>query len=133
MQRTNGQSVLRAFDPAFVAPLGMACMPPRMPRQLGGLSGRPGCRIYARDDVWVLELDAPSGGWLDDSDDVRKRLIFPTLIAAVGYAEQHGLDYRIVLARPQRCDRAGISETRRRASSSACPRRNQRRSTRRRC
>ena len=26
MQRTNGQSVLRAFDPAFVAPLGMACM-----------------------------------------------------------------------------------------------------------
>ena len=67
--------------------------PPRVPRTARGLSGRPTCRIYARGDVWVLALDPISGGWLHDG--VSRRLTFPTLAAAIGYAECKGLDYRI--------------------------------------
>ena len=69
--------------------------PPRVPRTAGGLSGRPTCRIYARDDVWILELDAASGGWLESGSSAGRRLAFPTLGAAIGYAERRGLDYRI--------------------------------------
>jgi hypothetical protein len=81
-------------------PLAERLIPPYLPRTSRGLSGRPTCRIYARGDVWVLELDAASGGWLDDSGYISRRLAFPTLAAAIGYAERHGLDYRI--ERPRR-------------------------------
>jgi hypothetical protein len=82
---------------AFVdnEPMAAALSPPRLPRAARGLSGRPTCRIYARGEVWILELEAASGGWLDDRGNVRRRLTFPTLAAAIGYAERHGLDYRI--------------------------------------
>jgi hypothetical protein len=76
-------------------PFAVGLSPPRVPRTARGLSGRPTCRIYARGDVWLLELDAASGGWLDDSGYVSRRLTFPTLAAAIDYAERHGLDYRI--------------------------------------
>jgi hypothetical protein len=81
---------------AFVAsePLAGTLLPPRLPRA-SALSGRPTCRIYARGEVWVLELDAASGGWLIGSGKASRRLAFPTLAAAIGYAERHGLDYRI--------------------------------------
>jgi hypothetical protein len=76
-------------------PFAVGLSPPQVPRTARGLSGRPTCRIYARGDMWILELDAASGGWLDDSGYVSRRLTFPTLAAAIGYAERHGLDYRI--------------------------------------
>lgn len=73
-----------------------ALSPPHVPRRtVGGLSGRPTCRIYPRNDVWILELDPVSGGWVDDRGNVSRRMIFPTLAAAIGYAERKGLDYRI--------------------------------------
>lgn len=72
-----------------------AFFPPRGPRTARGLSGRPTCRIYPRVAVWVLEVDAASGAWLDDRGQASRRLTFPTLAAAIGYAERHGLDYRI--------------------------------------
>jgi hypothetical protein len=49
--------------------------------------------------VWVLEVDPASAGWLaatGDSWGAARRLTFPTLGAAIAYAERHGLDYRIV-------------------------------------
>jgi hypothetical protein len=76
-------------------PLAAAFFPPHVPRAARGLSGWPTCRIYARGQGWILELDAASGGWLDDRGKPSRRLTFPTLAAAVGYAERHGLDYRI--------------------------------------
>jgi hypothetical protein len=81
-------------------PFAVGLSPPHVPRTARGLSGRPTCRIYARGDMWILELDAASGGWLDDSGYVSRRLTFPTLAAAIGYAERHGLDYRIERPRP---------------------------------
>jgi hypothetical protein len=74
--------------------------PPRLPRAAGGLSGRPFCRIYWHRHVWVLEIDSASGGWMDPEPSLHDRsepdgLTFPTLSAAIAYAEQHGLDYRI--------------------------------------
>ena len=69
--------------------------PPRVPRTAGGLSGRPTCRIYPRGDIWILALDYMSGGWVDDRSNVSRRLAFPTLTAAIGYAERKGLDYQI--------------------------------------
>ena len=109
MQLETCQKVVRAFERTAALLGQLTSPPPRVPCQLGGISGRPGCRIYARDDVWVLELDAPSGGWLRDRDDRRKRLTFPTLVAAIGYAEHHGLDYRIELKRKQRRGNPGIA------------------------
>lgn len=76
-------------------PLVAAFSPPHLPRAASGLSGRPTCRIYARGEVWILELDSASGGWLDNRGKPSRRLTFPTLAAAIGYAERHGLDYRI--------------------------------------
>jgi hypothetical protein len=89
--------MLRSSDQwAFVAsePLAGTLLPPRLPRA-SGLSGRPTCRIYARGEVWVLELEAASGGWMMGSGKASRRRTFPTLPAAIGYAERHGLDYRI--------------------------------------
>jgi hypothetical protein len=63
------------------------------------LSGRPSCRIYLGRSAWILEFDTICGGWMEPSDTRRrvepKTLAFPTLAAAVGYAERHGYDYRI--------------------------------------
>jgi hypothetical protein len=74
--------------------------PPLLPRQAGGLSGRPFCRIYQAAQRWVLEIDPVSGGWLEQPGGPRgnasRRLVFPTLIDAIAYAERHGLDYRVV-------------------------------------
>jgi hypothetical protein len=69
--------------------------PPRVPRAARGLSGRPTCLIYARGNVWILEFDSPTGGWLDDGGIGTRRLTFSSLAAAIGYAERYGLDYRI--------------------------------------
>jgi hypothetical protein len=78
-------------------PLAAWKRPPRMPRAAGGLSGRPTCRIYARGSIWVLEFDAPCGGWLDPVGGMfgGHRLSFASLAAAIGYADRHGLHYRI--------------------------------------
>src|SRR5689334_25380619 len=63
------------------------------------LSGRPSCRIYLGRSAWILEFDSICGGWMEVSDARRgvepKTLAFPTLAAAVEYAERHGFDYRI--------------------------------------
>jgi hypothetical protein len=68
------------------------------------LSGRPSCRIYLGRDLgrgaWILEFDSVCGGWMEPSNSSRrvepKTLAFPTLAAAVGYAERRGYDYRIL-------------------------------------
>jgi hypothetical protein len=77
---------------------------PALPRRAGSLSGRPFYRIYLEKQVWVLELDSASGAWIElanAGDQVGypsgpSRLTFPTLSAAIGYAECHGLDYRVI-------------------------------------
>jgi hypothetical protein len=82
--------------------------PPKEPRRAGGLSGRPSCRIYPSGQVWVLELEPASGGWIEppasSGGDSSKsgRLVFPALAAAIAYAERHGLDYRVVTPRRHR-------------------------------
>jgi hypothetical protein len=83
------------WAPVLSQPLIAGLSPPHVPRTARGLSGRPTCRIYARGDVWILELDPISGGWLDWRGNISQRLPFPTLAAAIGYAERNGLDYRI--------------------------------------
>ena len=74
--------------------------PPLLPRQAGGISGRPFCRIYHAAQRWVLEIDPVSGGWLERTkgpqSEADRRLVFPTLIETIAYAERHGLDYRVV-------------------------------------
>jgi hypothetical protein len=65
------------------------------------LSGRPSCRIYLGRRAWILEFDTIWGGWMEpwtaSGRFKPKTLAFPTLAAAVGYAERHGYDYRIEL------------------------------------
>jgi hypothetical protein len=85
-------------------PLVAARRPPKEPRREGGLSGRPSCRIYPSRRVWVLELEAASGGWIGPpaggaGSSKSGRLVFPTLAAAIAYAERYGLDYRVVMPR----------------------------------
>src|SRR4051794_16924166 len=81
-------------------PLALEQWPPRKPRRAGRLSGRPTCRIYRARMAWVLEFENGSGGWIEpvhaDSGNDDSRLTFPTLAAAIFYAERHGLDYRVV-------------------------------------
>ena len=85
-------------------PLAAGMRPPRIPRAAGGLSGRPTCRIYARGSIWVLEFDSPFGGWLDPAGGMSggQRLMFASLVAAIGYADRHGLHYRIERPLPPR-------------------------------
>ena len=88
-------------------PLVAARRPPKAPQPAGGLSGRPSCRIYPSRQVWVLELEPASGGWIEppassgggDGSSKPGRLVFPTLAAAIAYAERYGLDYRVVAPR----------------------------------
>jgi len=74
---------------------------PRLPPHSRGrrLSGRPSCRIYLARRAWILEFDTICGGWMEPwsarGSFEQKTLAFPTLAAAVGYAERHGFDYRI--------------------------------------
>ena len=74
---------------------------PKEPRRAGGLSGRPSCRIYPRRDIWLLEIDPGSGGWIErpSSTGPSTGLAFPTLAAAIAYAERHGFDYRVIAPR----------------------------------
>ena len=73
--------------------------PPLMPPRSRTLSGRPSCRIYLGRRAWILEFETPWGGWMEPWAASRqfepRTLAFPTLAAAVGYAERHGYDYRI--------------------------------------
>lgn len=45
----------------------------------------------------MLEFETASGGWMEPWEARRrpKKLAFPTLAEAIGYAEWHGYDYRI--------------------------------------
>jgi hypothetical protein len=106
--RTFGCLRALATDP-MVAGL----RPPRVPRTAGGLSGRPTCRIFARGDAWMLELDMTSGGWLESGSSASRRIAFPTLAAAIGYAERHGLNYRIERPRQHQGARGGTLGSRR--------------------
>ena len=54
-------------------PFAGALGPPPPPCAAVGLSGRPTCRIYARRDVWILEIESPSGGWLVGGDNAGRR------------------------------------------------------------
>ena len=91
-------------------PVVAARRPPKEPRRAGGLSGRPSCRIYPSGQVWVLELEPASGGWIEppassdggNGSSKSGRLVFPTLAAAIAYAERYGLDYRVVTPRRHR-------------------------------
>ena len=77
-------------------------------RRAHGHSGRLFCRMYSKGQIWVLELEPASGGWLrpefrkkaGDEVSAPLRFTFPTLGAAIGYAEHHEFDYRIIW-RPQ--------------------------------
>ncbi len=60
-----------------------------------GLSGRPSCRIYPVGKGWGLELERTSA-WLAGLDLPGNFRFFRSLTGAVGYAEAHGLDYRII-------------------------------------
>ena len=101
--RNDTPIAARGFE-HWPLPLAANCNPPAQPRSAGGLSGRPTCRIYFRRQVWVLELETASGGWLEPwqekfslSGPTRPtELTFPTLAAAIGYAERHGFDYRVI-------------------------------------
>lgn len=81
--------------------------PPKEPPRAGGLSGRPSCRIYPRRDIWLLEIDPGSGGWIEPPSSTGPcngsreptGLAFPTLAAAIAYAERHGFDYRVIAPR----------------------------------
>jgi hypothetical protein len=94
-------------------PMAAGLRPPHVPRTAGGLSGRPTCRIFARADAWILELDMTSGGWLESSSSASRRMAFPTLAAAIGYAERHGLDYRIERPRQHQGSRGSTLRSRR--------------------
>jgi hypothetical protein len=94
-----------------------------MPRAAGGLSGRPTCRIFPVGRLWVLQVDRPNGWLLDDGPfEPPPRLQFPTLGAAVAYAENHGYDYRVItpspIARlPDRARRVTVGHGRQRRSA----------------
>lgn len=90
--------------PARVHSLASHRTPPSLPGRAGSVSGRPFCRIFLEKQLWILELDSASGAWIGLANaGVRmgypsgpSRLTFPTLSAAIGYAECHGLDYRVI-------------------------------------
>ena len=83
-------------------PVAEALRPPPPPHAAAGLSGRPTCRIYVRGDVWILEIDCASGGWMIGPDNAGRSFVFPSLATAIGYAERNGLDYRIEWPRQHR-------------------------------
>src|SRR5436853_5050288 len=60
-----------------------------------GLSGRPSCRIYPVGKGWGLEIERTSA-WLVGFDPPGNFRFFKSLAAAIGFAESHGFDYRIL-------------------------------------
>jgi hypothetical protein len=68
--------------------------PPRTPRTAGGFSGRRFCRIFPCGDQWLLQLE--QGGWSRSAGEDESHKTFPTLTAAIAYAVQRGLNYRVV-------------------------------------
>ena len=56
------------------------------------------CRIFPVGRLWVLQVETTASGWQLglETDESPERLKFPTLAAAVSYAEQHCYDYRII-------------------------------------
>jgi hypothetical protein len=91
-------------------------------------SERRSCRIVPRGQIWVLELE-PSRGWTKPPSGgdrhgsrMRRRLVFPTLVAAFDYATQHGLDYRIVLPITDLLGSANASPARRMPRQNEHPR-----------
>jgi hypothetical protein len=65
---------------------------PPITRTASGFSGRRFCRIFPRDDLWVLQMEQ---GWAGACIDQSCKT-FPTLTAAITYAVAHGLNYRVV-------------------------------------
>ncbi|MBS0251515.1 MAG: hypothetical protein JSR78_10695 [Proteobacteria bacterium] len=63
--------------------------------RLDGLSGRPSCRIYPVGKGWRLEIERTSA-WLAGLNLPGHFRCFRSLAAAVGFAESHGLNYRII-------------------------------------
>jgi hypothetical protein len=63
------------------------------------LSGRPSCRIYPVGGGWGLELERTSA-WLADLPFPGGFRFFKSLAGAVGFAEAHDLDYRIIRPTP---------------------------------
>ncbi|HET6390354.1 hypothetical protein [Hyphomicrobium sp.] len=70
----------------------------------GRLSGRPSCRIFPVGKGWGLELERMSA-WLVGLPLPGGFRFFKSLAAAVGFAEEHGLDYRII--RPSALSKIG--------------------------
>ena len=110
MQQTTAKAAVGRLREELY-PLSSVRRPPILPRSAGGLSGRPFGRSYPANGVWLLELDPMSGGWLPRGQEGcgnTRRLAFPSLTAAIGYAERHGIDYRVVMPprRPAPLNRA---------------------------
>jgi hypothetical protein len=77
-------------------------LPPTLARSAGGLSGRPFCRIYPQEKLWILAFE-PASAWVQtDCPSEEHRLTFTSLAAAIGYAVRHGLDYRVTPREPSR-------------------------------
>jgi hypothetical protein len=69
----------------------------RVPRP-GGLSGRPRCLIYPLDDGWALRLEKTSA-WLLGLSWTGPAQVFPSLSAAIHFAEAKGFEYRVIVER----------------------------------
>jgi hypothetical protein len=72
--------------------------PPLTPRTAGGFSGRRFCRIFPCGDQWLLQLE--KGGWSQSASEDESHKTFATLTAAITYAVQRGLNYRVVHVPP---------------------------------
>ena len=68
--------------------------PPSLPRAAGGAAGRRFCRIYPENGKWIVHLDA--GAWPSNATDEDCRIPFHSLSAAIVYAVDHDLSYRVV-------------------------------------
>jgi hypothetical protein len=69
------------------------------PRRAAVLSGRPTCLIYRVDKWWVLELDRISA-WTEGAVLPGVFHTFRALPLAISFAENRGLDYRIIHPKP---------------------------------
>ena len=74
--------------------------PPRTPRCATGSSRRPFCRIFPEGRIWVLEL-SPEFSLTADARVPPKRLVFPTLGAAVFHAIANDYRYKVIQAQPK--------------------------------
>jgi hypothetical protein len=85
----------------------------RVPRP-GGLSGRPRCVIYPLNDGWALRLEKTSA-WLLGLSWSGQAQVFPSLSAAIHFAEAKGFEYRVIVERlpPERRRRLMIGARRR--------------------